>query len=356
MFTNVSRPSAVDVLRPFAVGDTFYADTTSTLAKLPVGATNDILTIAGGVPVWSSAVVVVSLSVVDSGFFVIGSSDPTKRLNFEVDAQSTGDTLTIDAGAQTDSRTLTVPVLTGNATLMVLSEAQTVTGNKSFTGTVSVVDGSFSIVGSGDSSKTMRFEVDAQTAADDLTINSGAQTDDRTVTFPVLSGNCIFALSDVTLTSGRVPFASTNGVLTDSSFFTWSAGSAGNLTLAPGFVTSRRTQNDSSSRGHIIIERGDGSGNDATFNSAGDGANGVAQFGLTIGGAERFGMFATGSVVMNSGAIATTATDGFLYIPTCPGTPTGTPTDFTGRSPIVIDSTNNKLYFYSGGAWRDAGP
>lgn len=132
MFTNVSRPSAVDVLRPFTVGDTFYADTTSTLAKLPAGATNDVLTIAGGVPVWSSAVVVVSLSVVDSGFFVIGSSDPTKRLNFEVDAQSTGDTLTINTGAQTDSRTLTVPVLTGNATIATLSETQTFTGTKTF--------------------------------------------------------------------------------------------------------------------------------------------------------------------------------------------------------------------------------
>lgn len=200
MFTNVSRPSAVDVLRPFAVGDTFYADTTSTLAKLPIGATNDILTIAGGVPVWSSAVVVVSLSVVDSGFFVIGSSDPTKRLNFEVDAQTTGDTLTINTGAQTDSRTLTVPVLTGNATLMVLSEAQTVTGNKSFTGAVSVVDGSFSVVGSGDSSKTLKFEVDAQSASADLTINTGAQTVDRTISIPVLGANDSFGVLGVAAT------------------------------------------------------------------------------------------------------------------------------------------------------------
>ena len=28
----------------------------------------------------------------------------------------------------------------------------------------------------------------------------------------------------------------------------------------------------------------------------------------------------------------------------------------TGYAPIVINTTNNKLYFYSGGAWRDAGP
>lgn len=63
-----------------------------------------------------------------------------------------------------------------------------------------------------------------------------------------------------------------------------------------------------------------------------------------------------GNIVPGTAAIATNATNGFLYVPTCAGTPTGTPTTYTGRSPIVVDSTNNKLYFYSGGAWRDAGP
>jgi hypothetical protein len=43
-------------------------------------------------------------------------------------------------------------------------------------------------------------------------------------------------------------------------------------------------------------------------------------------------------------------------VPTCAGTPTGVPTVVTGYAPIVVNSTNNKLYFYSGGSWRDAGP
>jgi hypothetical protein len=60
--------------------------------------------------------------------------------------------------------------------------------------------------------------------------------------------------------------------------------------------------------------------------------------------------------IVGNQALATTATDGFLYVPTCAGTPTGTPTTQTGTAPIVVDTTNNKLYFYSGGAWRDAGP
>ncbi len=65
---------------------------------------------------------------------------------------------------------------------------------------------------------------------------------------------------------------------------------------------------------------------------------------------------ARGNVVIGSAAIATNATDGFLYVPGCAGTPTGTPTTYAGRVPVVVDTTNHKLYFYSGGAWRDAGP
>jgi hypothetical protein len=58
-----------------------------------------------------------------------------------------------------------------------------------------------------------------------------------------------------------------------------------------------------------------------------------------------------------AGTLATNATTGFFYVPTCAGTPTGTPANTpTGFVPLVVDSTNNKLYFYSGGAWRDAGP
>jgi hypothetical protein len=72
---------------------------------------------------------------------------------------------------------------------------------------------------------------------------------------------------------------------------------------------------------------------------------------------ERARITANGSFVAGAqAALATTATDGFLYVPTCAGTPTGTPTAITGMAPIVVNTTNNKLYFYSGGAWRDAGP
>jgi hypothetical protein len=59
----------------------------------------------------------------------------------------------------------------------------------------------------------------------------------------------------------------------------------------------------------------------------------------------------TKSVLLSLAALATNATDGFTYIPTCAGTPTGTPTAQTGVKAMVYDTTNNKFYVYNG-AWK----
>jgi hypothetical protein len=63
-----------------------------------------------------------------------------------------------------------------------------------------------------------------------------------------------------------------------------------------------------------------------------------------------FQAVSTGDVVAN-GSVATTATAGFLYVPTCAGQPTGTPTGQSGCVPLVYDTTNDKLWIYRGGAW-----
>ena len=85
-------------------------------------------------------------------------------------------------------------------------------------------------------------------------------------------------------------------------------------------------------------------------------AGGANILAFQTGGTERARITSAGGIVVGTAALATSATDGFLYVPTCAGTPTGTPTTQTGTAPIVVDTTNNKLYFYSGGQWRDAGP
>lgn len=60
----------------------------------------------------------------------------------------------------------------------------------------------------------------------------------------------------------------------------------------------------------------------------------------------------TPSVVVGSlAALNLTDTDGFLYIPTCAGTPSGTPTAQTGKVAIVYDTTANKFMVYNGG-WK----
>lgn len=65
-----------------------------------------------------------------------------------------------------------------------------------------------------------------------------------------------------------------------------------------------------------------------------------------------FQVLDVGSVIVGPGAaLANAAVDGFLYIPTVAGAPTGTPTARTGSVPIVYDTTDDKLYVYRGGAW-----
>lgn len=63
----------------------------------------------------------------------------------------------------------------------------------------------------------------------------------------------------------------------------------------------------------------------------------------------------TAPILANGGVVAaagvTTMTDGFIYIPTASGPPTGIPTGQTGRVPLYYDSTGDYLYIYNG-SWK----
>jgi hypothetical protein len=61
---------------------------------------------------------------------------------------------------------------------------------------------------------------------------------------------------------------------------------------------------------------------------------------------------AIGSGAIGAGLLATTAQTGFGFLPTCAGAPTGVPIAKPGFVPAVFDTTNRKLWVYSGGAWR----
>lgn len=67
---------------------------------------------------------------------------------------------------------------------------------------------------------------------------------------------------------------------------------------------------------------------------------------------ERLSLSSLGNVVIGTAAVATTATDGFFYIPTSAGPPTGVPTAYAGRVPLVYDTTNHQFWIYDGGGWK----
>jgi len=61
-----------------------------------------------------------------------------------------------------------------------------------------------------------------------------------------------------------------------------------------------------------------------------------------------------GNIFPGNLALLTTATDGFVFMQACPGTPTGVPTQWLGAGrqvPFVYDTTNNIIYVYNG-AWK----
>ncbi len=50
-------------------------------------------------------------------------------------------------------------------------------------------------------------------------------------------------------------------------------------------------------------------------------------------------------------SLSTTASNGFLYIPSCAGVPTGVPTAITGFCPLVVNELTGVLYVYASGNW-----
>jgi len=66
----------------------------------------------------------------------------------------------------------------------------------------------------------------------------------------------------------------------------------------------------------------------------------------------QFAVTKDGNTVLGAqAALATNATNGFTYIPTSAGAPTGIPTSYTGKVAMQYDTTNNKIYIYNG-AWK----
>lgn len=140
------------------------------------------------------------------------------------------------------------------------------------------------------------------------------------------------ANTSLTLTNTNSSTAASVGIL-----FTANGQNHRILTHGNGFTTA-----GAFAAGSMVI------GSNTILNLVAENAAGVIGFYTGSTTNLRAQITAAGSFVMGSAAIATNATEGFLYIVSCAGTPTGTPVAKTGRVPMVWDSTNKKFYIYDG--------
>lgn len=132
-------------------------------------------------------------------------------------------------------------------------------------------------------------------------------------------------------------------------------------TKAPQFAASTQTNNGFAA---VVAAVRDGANNrragiyvddsDATWGLASKYSSGGADFVLVNNSQRMVTATTSGNVIVGAAALATNATDGFFYTPSCAGAPTGVPTAYTGRIPMVVDTTNLRVYFNIGGTWRYA--
>jgi len=226
----------------------------------------------------------------------------------------------------------------GDGTWAALSSAALVVGTTAITsGTTTRILfdnagtlGQYAISGTGDVAMTTNAALTTPTVATSIT---------PTVTDSASLGTTALQWSDLFVASGAViNFANGNFTLTHSS---------GNLTASGTLTMQGVILADDSTSTSVPVYSFDGDPNTGFAHPAAD------TMVASTGGTERMRLDANGNVVVNTAAIATTATNGFLYLPSCAGLPTGVPTTYTGRIPMVVDSTNLILYVYVGGAWRN---
>ena len=223
------------------------------------------------------------------------------------------------------------------------------------------------------------------TANQFLGVNSGGTA----LGFETMSGDATLASGAITLatvnsgsgsvgSSTAIPVLTTNakGLTTaqTTAVVIAPAGTLTGTTLASNVVTS--SLNSTSGTLQIGADAASPSATTLQAESTLTGTNNQAGSTFTIGGSKGTGTGAGGSIVIktspagssgtaqNAGvavvtvdskgnmvhgaAIATTATDGFTYIPGGSGTPTGTPSSFAGTYPLYWDHTNKKMYIYDG--------
>ncbi len=194
-------------------------------------------------------------------------------------------------------------------------------------------------------------------------IDTGGLRSDSSQALGVGASPTFVGLTLSGMTQGSVLFAGAGGAASqDNAHFFWDAANKrlGIGTAAPGYPLSL----DSGGAGLPLFNITNAGANPTFIGNASNlfvGGN-AADLGIRSGLALMLGsngantpvitLTLTGSLVIGTAAIATNATDGFIYIPTCAGTLTGVPSAQTGRVAMVYDTTNNEFWIYDGG-WKE---
>jgi hypothetical protein len=138
-------------------------------------------------------------------------------------------------------------------------------------------------------------------------------------------------------------FGATSGTLATPTYFP-NGHSAGGLTWTTWNGNSPEDQNIASVDIQATeTQSASAFGTELRFRSTNNGGTSVV-VSMTLNGND--------VVLAPNGALSTSATVGFTFVPSCAGAPTGTPTTRTGAVPMVVDTTDSKLYFYIGGTWK----
>ncbi len=104
-----------------ATGDIYYRDSSGNFTRLAAGSNGNVLTLASGIPSWSTSIGnTSSLTLKDTNFTLQDDGDVTKQAQFQLSGITTGTT-----------RVYTLPNASG--TLLDTASAQTISGSKTFT-------------------------------------------------------------------------------------------------------------------------------------------------------------------------------------------------------------------------------
>jgi hypothetical protein len=138
------------------------------------------------------------------------------------------------------------------------------------------------------------------------------------------------------------------------------------LDFTSSYAVQYRDQSSATSPSNSFINSGTGGGTSqfggtTNFYGALRVWGSLAFFQLESGGSVKFNtndaahnifrIFDNRNVAVGDAALATNATNGFFYIQTSAGPPTGVPTALSGLVPIHYDTTNDDYYIYNGG-WK----